>query len=213
LGREQFATVTQAMGTLLLDCALSGTKGGPLMREAWAEHPIYGFLFFCFALLANVTMMGILGGLLVQTIKKVAELEEGEKAYIRNLEAMDDFWKHVQAIDENNDGFITVAELFKSLSEKKTVRLLKQMDVDPEALVFLSDFVFGQKNGRLRREEFNRWVLDLRDGQKGTLKDHMVTQKVIVGQVNQVVRMAAGINGTSDKVSDMKSPRQGTSAP
>lgn len=201
------------MGTLLLDCALSGTKGGPLMREAWAEHPIYGFLFFCFALLANVTMMGILGGLLVQTIKKVAELEEGEKAYIRNLEAMDDFWKHVQAIDENNDGFITVAELFKSLSEKKTVRLLKQMDVDPEALVFLSDFVFGQKNGRLRREEFNRWVLDLRDGQKGTLKDHMVTQKVIVGQVNQVVRMAAGINGTSDKVSDMKSPRQGTSAP
>jgi len=140
--------------------------------------------------------MGILGGLLVQTIKKVAEVEEEEKAIIRNLETMDDFWKHVVAMDEDNDGFITVNEFFHLLSQRKTVRLLKKMDVDPEALVFLSDFVFGQKNGKLTQQEFNRWVLELRGTQKATLKDHMVTRKVIGGQVNQVLQMAANMNST-----------------
>jgi len=203
LGEEQFSSVPQAMGTLLLDCALSGTKGGPIMHAAWTEHPIYALLFFCFALLANVTMMGILGGLLVQTIKKVAEVEEEEKAIIRNLATMDDFWKHIVAMDENNDGFITLKEFFHLLQERKTVRLLKKMDVDPEALVFLSDFVFGEKNGRLTQQEFNHWVLELRGTQKATLKDHMVTRKVIV---NQVLQMAANMNSTPDKLSDMNSP-------
>merc|ERR1711933_278163 len=84
MGNERFETVTQAMGTLLLDCALSGTKGGPLIREAYQEHPIYSLFMFFFALLANVTMMGVVGGLLVQTIKKVAEVEEVEKNNMNN---------------------------------------------------------------------------------------------------------------------------------
>merc|ERR1719195_2243556 len=75
-GDRHFETVMHAMGTLLLDCALSGTRGGPLMREAYSAHPIYSLLLFAFVLLTNVTMMGLLVGLLVQTIKKVAEVEE-----------------------------------------------------------------------------------------------------------------------------------------
>lgn len=204
-GTQHFKSVPQAMGTLLLDCALSGTKGGPLMRRAWDEHPIYALLTFCFALLANVTMMGILGGLLVQTIKKVAEVEEEEKAIIRNFATMNDFWQHIKESDENNDGFICLPEFFKLMSEKKTARLLKRMDVDPEALVFLSDFVFGSKDGTLSQEEFYRWVRDLRGTQKGTLKDHMVTRMLIIGQVNKLLQTVTNMNCTPDRLPDMSS--------
>jgi len=185
IGKKRFDTVTQAMGTLLLDCALSGTKGGPLMREAYQTHPFYSFLIFCFALLANVTIMGVLGGLLVQTIKKVAEVEEEEKRIFNNLATMDVFWSHLEEMDENNDGYISRVEFLNHLSQPQTLKILKQLDVDPELLVFLSDFMFEENKGRLSQEAFNQWVLDLRGSQKSTLKDHYVTRKFMMTKLTQ----------------------------
>jgi len=179
LGTEHFETVMHAMGTLLLDCALSGTRGGPLMREAYSQHPIHSILIFAFVLLTNVTMMGLLVGLLVQTIKKVAEVEEDEKKEIRNKKTMHDFWRLINDVDENSDGYITIDEFHKLLSQRESVRLLKKMDVDPEGLVLLSDFVFAEGDGRLSQVDFNQWVLDMRGTQRGTIKDHIVTRKFV----------------------------------
>jgi len=183
LGALRFQNVAQAMSTLLLDCALSGTKGGPLMREAYSEHPIYAVLFFCFAVLA---------GLLVQTIKKIAEVEEEEKRSVKNQNNMDDFWKHMLEMDEDNDGFITHDEFVHLLSDRKTVRLLKKMDVDPESLISLKDFMFKEHMGHLSQKDFNNWVLDMRKTQKGTLKDHYLTRKFMAEQLSQPSMPLAG---------------------
>jgi len=187
IGKERFESVTQSMGTLLLDVALTGTKGGPLMREAYQVNPLYAFLIFCFALLANVTMMGVLAGLLVQTIKKVAEVEEEEKRMMDNLHTMENFWDHVRALDQDSDGFITRTEFIGLMSQRDTLKLLKKMDVDPEILITLSDFMFEENNGRLSQEAFNQWVLDLRETQKGTLKDHYVTRKFLLSKLLEMV--------------------------
>mmetsp|Transcript_71540 Transcript_71540/g.141863 ORF Transcript_71540/g.141863 Transcript_71540/m.141863 type:complete len:516 (+) Transcript_71540:54-1601(+) len=190
-GAEQFRTVPHAIATLLLDCAMSGTRGGPLMKEAYQQHAIYSFLIFIFVLLTNVTMMGLLVGLLVQTIKKVAEVEEEEKKNIRNKETMVDFWNHVKEMDADNDGFITVDEFFNLLRQRKTVRLLKKMDVEPEGLILLSDFVFEDGHGRLSQVDFNQWVLDMRLTQRGTIKDHIATRKFMTSKFRQFFKEAA----------------------
>mmetsp|Transcript_19541 Transcript_19541/g.38395 ORF Transcript_19541/g.38395 Transcript_19541/m.38395 type:complete len:184 (+) Transcript_19541:1-552(+) len=169
---------------------MSGTKGGQLMREAYQASPIYSFFMFCFALIANVTMMGVLGGLLVQTIKKVADAEEEEKRIIGNLAIMDDFWTHVVESDEDNDGYIVREEFFNLISQQETLKILKKMDVDPETLITLSDFMFEENKGRLSQQTFNQWVLDLRATQKGTLKDHYVTRKFMKAKLTEIFSAA-----------------------
>jgi len=194
-GDRKFKSVPQAIATLLLDCALSETRGGPLMKEAYSQHPVFPFLIFIFVLLTNVTMMGLLVGLLVQTIKKVAKVEE-EKKNMKNKETMDDFWNHVVEMDANNDGFITLDEFFNLLGQRQTAKLLKKMDVDPEGLILLSDFVFEEGNGRLSQVDFNQWVLDMRATQKGTIKDHIATRKFMTRKMKHYVHgVTNGTNG------------------
>merc|ERR1719362_1212827 len=184
LGRERFETVSQAMGTLLIECTLSGTKGGPLMREAYQVHPIYSFFVFCFVLIANVTMMGVLGGLLVQSVKKVAEFEEEERQITKNFAIMDDFWTQVDAM--GNKSYIARDEFLDLFSKPQILKLLKKMEVDPAIVVSLSDFMFEENNGHLSREAFHQWVLDMRGTQKSTLKDHYVTRKFMKAKLKQI---------------------------
>jgi len=185
-GKAHFETVTQAMGTLLLDCALSGTKGALLMRETYQVSPVYSLLMFCFALISNVTVMGVLTALLVQTIKKVADVEEDQRRIIRNETLVDNFWNHVVAMDENGDGYIVYDEFVRLLHRPETLQLLQKLDVNPEILVFLSDFMFEENEGRLSQHAFNQWVLDLRSMEQSTLKDHYVTRKFMKAKLGQI---------------------------
>jgi hypothetical protein len=200
-GDKHFETVTHAMGTLLLDCALSGTRGGPLMREAYGAHPIYSLLLFAFVLLTNVTMMGLLVGLLVQTIKKVAEVEEEEKKQLRNRSIIDEFWKHVVAMDSNHDGYITIDEFEKLMSDRKTVKMLKTMDVDPESLVLLSDFIFAENQGRMGQEDFNQWVLDMRGSTESTRMDHIMTRKFVAMKLTNGIQDGIKVQSTRRSLS------------
>jgi len=134
--------------------------------------------------------MGVLSGLLVQTIKKVAELEEEEKQIMSNLATMDDFWVHLMETDNNNDGNITREEFLELMCQAHTLKLLKRMDVDPEILLSLSDFMFDENNGRLSQSTLNKWVLDLRTSQKGTLKDHYMTRQFIKTKLHETVAAA-----------------------
>jgi len=201
VGREHFETVSQAMGTLLLDCALSGAKGAALMRETYQVHPIYAVTMFAFVLIANLTMMGVLGALLVQSIKKIAELEEEERRIMHNHEVMDELWQFIVAMDENHDGYIAYEEFFHMLSEPQTLKFLKALDVDPEILISLSDFVFEENQGRLSQEAFNQWVLDLRGG---TLKDHYLTRKFVKAKLTQLLEAAPKVDGLDVQTSQRK---------
>jgi len=83
-------------------------------------------------------------------------------------------------------GYITIDGFFELLSDEKTVKLLHKMAVDPEILISLSDFIFSENGNRLNRSEFNRFVLDLRASQKGTVKDHVVTRKFLNARLTQL---------------------------
>lgn len=176
-GNTQFPDVLASMGTLLLDCALSGNKGERLIRQAYAHQPVFAFLLFFFMLISNVTVMGVLSGLLVQTVKTVAEVEEHEKRYMRFHGMMDEFWQHLLRIDDNHNGYVTQHDFHKLLEHRRAAKILKNMDVDVETLVNVSDFIFRQHQGRLSRVDFKNVVLDFRGSQHATLKDHHVTRK------------------------------------
>jgi len=176
LGQEYFPSVATSMGTLMLDFTLSGSRGTALTRAAWAVHPILALLLVLFVCLANITMLGVLTGLLVQTVKTVAEIEKEEKTTEHVVGTMEDLWK---AFDCNSDGTVDQKEFDNMISFQDTARVLRTLDIDVEGLACISDFVFAENLGRLNRSAFLRMVLDSRSTKKATVKDHIETRKFV----------------------------------
>merc|ERR1719362_2394920 len=177
LGTIWFRDVPTAMGTLMLDCTLSGSRGTHLIREAYKESAAFAGLLLAFVLLSNVTMMGVLAGLLVQTVKTVAEAEKEEKTLKDLVSTMDTLWAWALKHDEDKSGTIDEMEFRNMIGFKETAKILRRMNVDVEGLVSVASFVFQQHEGKLDKKNFMNMVLDLRGSQKATVKDHMESRK------------------------------------
>merc|ERR1719414_981750 len=118
LGDEYFSSVSQGMGTLLLDGTLSGSKGVHVIRQAYSENPVYAIAFLLFVLLANVTMMGVLTGCLVQTVRTIATVEHEQKSVTSIAQWMEDLWDIT--LDHGTDEIVSAAELESILSVEET---------------------------------------------------------------------------------------------
>jgi len=195
LGKDKFPNVTTSMGTLMLDFTLSGSRGTALMRSAWAVQPIYGILMLLFVLLANITMLGVLTGLLVQTVKTVAEVEREENMVKELVNTMGELWKEMLQHDSNQNGTVEKHEFNELMSSKETARVLRTLDIDVEGLADVSDFIFAQNNGSISRKAFLEMVFDVRNNKKATVKDHIETRRFVEAQM---LRIFKGIgNGDS----------------
>jgi len=179
LGARRFGTLPAAMGTLLLEATLSGTRGGPVIREATSEHIFYGFLILVFVLVANITMMGVLGGLLVQTVKTVAEVEKEEAQVKRVARKMDELWADIVRGETRTDS-ICEGQLKNFLRKRRDLpKKLQDVGVDVEALVSASGFIFDQHEGQLGKPQLKRMVLDLRGKNAAKVKDHVETRRFV----------------------------------
>merc|ERR1719362_496134 len=186
LGTIWFRDVPTAMGTLMLDCTLSGSRGTHLIREAYKESAAFAGLLLAFVLLANVTMMGVLAGLLVQTVKTVAEAEKEEKSVRDLIKRMEILWEWALKHDEDNSGTIDEMEFRNMLAGGETAKILRRMNVDVEGMVSVSGFVFEQHEGKLDKKDFMNMVLDLRGCQKATVKDHMESRKYFHAELRRI---------------------------
>jgi len=190
LGGELFPTVRTSMGTLMLDCTLSGSRGTAIMRAAWDVHPICGMLVLLFVLVSNVTFFGVLTGLLVQTVKTVAELEREEKAVRQLVATLGELWNLMIENDNNGDGKIDFSEFTGLVAEKQTAKVLRALDLDMEGLASVAAFVFEQNQGQLGRKEFLQMVLDVRNSKKATVKDHIETRKFTQAALLRIFKVA-----------------------
>jgi len=201
LGGLRFASVPEAMTTLLLEVTLSGTRGGPVVREAGSEHPIYGAALLLFALLANVTIMGVLGGLLVQTVKTVAEVEKEEHQIRRAAKALDEVWDDI-TYNETEKNVISEGQLRMYLSMGEGTKVLQEVGVDLEGLGFVSGFVFEQHGGYLTKPQLMHMVVDLRGNNTAKVKDHVGTRRFM-----DILFKQYGLRRYSHSVSKEAPPR------
>merc|ERR1719433_1257030 len=131
-------------------------------------------------------MMGVLAGLLVQTVKTVAEVEKEEKSVKELVGTMEKLWLCILDADVDNSRTIDEAEFRSIMSIKETAKILHHMDVDVDGLVNLSSFFFEQHKGKLTRKDFLKMVLDLRGSRKATVKDHVETRKFLCAELKRV---------------------------
>jgi len=186
IGAKRFSSMPASMATLLIEAVLSGTKGGPVMREMYDESPPAAVLLFVFVLTANITMMGVLGGLLVHTVRTVAEVEKEEHAVRTALARFDVLWENfLKRHDVNGDGRISAPELKLLFCDTKSMRVLEQVQVDFSDLEDVSEYVFQEHGGTLSKSQLQKTILEFRSKNTAKVKDHVVTRKYFQSELQK----------------------------
>jgi hypothetical protein len=129
-----------------------------------------------FVVLASMTVMNMLIGVLCEVISSVAEME---KESMMQDEVYDRFGKIVEKLDTNGNKLLSWDEFVKISFDPEAVQALEDVKVDPVGMIdFAEDFFFedGQEQ-QLSFPDFMNMLLDLRGGQEATLKDVMTLGK------------------------------------
>jgi hypothetical protein len=186
IGAKRFASVPASMATLLIDVTLSGSRGGPIIRETYRESAVGAVILFFFVVVANITMMGVLGGLLVHTVRTVAEVEKEEHTVKDALARFDSLWQQfLKQHDEDNDGCISARELQDLCCKKNVKRILQQLQVDLDDFEDVCEFVLQENGGALTRSQLQKIILDLRSKNTAKVKDHVVTRRFFQSELQK----------------------------
>lgn len=176
MGEQYFPTVPSAINSLLLDGILPDNAQivNDLAEQDWYLWPIIMF----FLLLAALTVMNMLVGVLVEVVGTVADAEKESMAV---MEMREQLVKVMAELDGDETGCISKSEFGKILVNRNAARLLNEIGVDVVGLVDLADFIFEDYGvmGELDLEDFMRVVLDLRETNTAKVKDVVMMQKLL----------------------------------
>jgi len=189
-GYSYFGSVPTAMHTLLIDGTLmDGT--GAVIKELGNLGYFYAALFYVFILLAALTVMNMLIGVLCEVVSAVAATEK-ESLTVSFLHGQLKSVMKTSGLDKDNDGRISKQEFSTLLEYPTACRALKEVGVDVINLVDNIDFIFpedeqmdGDDEGaayverQLSFGDFMELVLMLRGSNNATVKDIVDLRKFI----------------------------------
>jgi hypothetical protein len=162
---------------------------GGVIFEIAAESWFVTVLFYVFILLAAMTVLNMLIGVLCEVVSAVAatEKEALTVAYVKSKveEVISEF-----GVDEDGDRRVSKREFKKILEIPSACNALQEVDVDVVGLVDIADFIFEEEDkddeeGKpkeekaLSFEEFMDLVLSLRSSNSATVKDIVDLRKFI----------------------------------
>jgi hypothetical protein len=160
-------------GTFLDDLA---AFGDPIL----AEDPIAATLCVVFVVLANMTLMNMLIGVLCEVIDSVAATEK-EGIIVEKVK--EKFAGILQRLDSNNNGMLSWPE-FKTLLTnpavtKEVCQALESVGVDVVSVVDVAEeyFFYMGEPVEMSFREFMEMILELRGGQQAMVKDVILLGK------------------------------------
>lgn len=206
IGVQYFDTVPEAMATLFLDGVLPNFS--ELTSDVLLAKPILFPIIMFFILLAGVTIMYMLVGVLVDVVAAIAGAEKEGQKVSDVAEDMRDAFKAIQRPTETP---ITLFELNKLILEPDIIGVLTDAEVDIVCLLDSTDMIFedpeNDENG-LSFEKFLDIVLNLRNSSVATVKDckeQLRAIKKMVAATNEVLvlQMRKQFKETNDNIWDM----------
>lgn len=191
IGTSYFNNVPQAMNTLLLHGTL--LEDCPdVINAIGDEHILLRLLFLVYVLLASLTVMNMLVGVLVEVVSVVSAVEKEtlQVNFVKQKlqQTVDDF-----KLDADNNGSISKAEFELLLQTPDAARALSDVGVDVIGLVDYTDYLFKEK------DEFNfagfiDIVLSLRGSNTATVKDIVDLRKFFLQEFHHVEQCLSGAN-------------------
>eukprot|EP00929_Paragymnodinium_shiwhaense_P061111 TRINITY_DN3051_c0_g2_i2.p1 TRINITY_DN3051_c0_g2~~TRINITY_DN3051_c0_g2_i2.p1 ORF type:complete len:1150 (+),score=209.50 TRINITY_DN3051_c0_g2_i2:217-3666(+) len=141
IGDTYFSNVPYAMFTLIVRGALVDNISTFLadVMEKSSSGGVIAFLFLIFVLMASLTVLNLLVGVLVEVVSVVAACEKEEMvvAFVRGQMKM-----ICEELDMNGDCLISKEEFMQVLTRHDACEALREVGVDPIDLVDAADFIF-----------------------------------------------------------------------
>lgn len=187
---DLFSSVPASMVTLLIDGVFLDNMGD-LMRLLGKTHLAYGILFFLFILLASLTMMNMLIGVVCELVSAVAATEKEQRLLLEVKEKMH-FIMSKTGADENQDNHISKTEFLHLLDKPEAVSALSDVGVDVIGLVDYVDFIFASDNDeggeekQLTFQDFMTLMLQLRGSNNATVRDVVDLRKFVQTRLKKI---------------------------
>jgi len=168
------------MSTLLLGGILPDFK--PTTEDMAAEDIFFAAFFFIFVLLAYVTIMNMLIGVLVEVVSVVASVEKetNQVAAVKRV-----LQKWAPGGDSDGDGLIDVNEFKNMLNKDGCAKDLHDVGVDAIALIDHADFIYRDKDS-LTFSEMLTVVLGLRGRNDTKVQDLVQMRKFLHGEILRI---------------------------
>mmetsp|Transcript_30134 Transcript_30134/g.70291 ORF Transcript_30134/g.70291 Transcript_30134/m.70291 type:complete len:652 (-) Transcript_30134:145-2100(-) len=174
IGELYFRTVPRSMNSLLLRGTLpdNAEMVYNMAEQDWWLWP----LIMLFILLASLTVMNMLVGVLVEVVGAVAATERenmvtghAERALLTVMDRL----------DGDGDMRVSQKEIEGLLVNPDACRLIKELGVDAVGLVDMSNFMFADKppDATLAFEDFLDMVMHMRGSNPATVKDCIGIQR------------------------------------
>jgi len=163
------------------------------------DSPLSFAIIWLYIGLAALTVMNMLIGVLCEVISAVAA-EEKESMMVDKVH--EKFSVIVSQLDRNNDGTLIWDEFQKILEIPEAMDALSKVNVDPEAMVDMAEDYFFEDGEQvaLTFEEFMNMVLDLRGGQKATVKDVLALRKRFSSKFLSAKSRMDGVEKKADNI-------------
>lgn len=219
LGKNHFGNVAESMYTLLVHGALLDDVG-VFANELGSESFMLALIFFVFGLLAALTVMNMLIGVLCEVVSAVAATEKEETlvTYVNGK-----LRQVVDMLDTDGDKQISKKEFVEILENIDAARALQEVGVDVVGLIDFAEFIFQDDNmedGEEHERElsfgnFMNVVLQLRGSNNATVKDIVDLRKFMRrallqtnAQLVNIQRHLTGVRGSLTRPSKQVSSAQ-----
>jgi len=183
LGDEYFPNVPKAMNSLLLQGTIPDQAA--IVEDCGDEHWVFRAFILFYILLASLTVMNMLVGVLCEVVTVVSTVEK-ETLLVTYVKTQLENMLKTSGIDADADGMIAKKEFEALLENPRAAQALQEVGVDVVGLVDFTDFIFS--NGRmLSFQDFMDTVLSLRGSNTATVKDIVDLRKFMVTEFEKVV--------------------------
>lgn len=183
IGAKYFKSVPDSMKSLLLYGVLPDQA--EIVTNIGDSHVILGILSLIFILLASLTVMNMLVGVLVEVVSVVSSVEKEElkvnfvKSRLR--------WMLINTgLDADHDMKISRKELDMLLMDPVAARIIKDVGVDPVGLVDFGDYIFQDSKDGLTFPQFIEVILQFRGTNNATVKDVVDLRKVTLIKMDKI---------------------------
>jgi hypothetical protein len=197
VGAQYYSSVPHAMSTLLLHGCF-GEDLPDVVKDTGDESMVMASVLMIFVLLASLTVMNMLVGVLCEVVSIVSSVEKEQMvvSYVKTrlMEMINEF-----GIDEDNNMKISRSEFEMLLQRPDAARVIQEVGVDVVGLVDFADFIF--KDGlEMSFPDFMTVVLQLRGSNTATVKDVVDMRKYIDSSFEEVRDKIDDVQSGTDQV-------------
>lgn len=181
-GNTYFSSLPQAMFSLIFNGCFNNNLV-EMARLSFQDDLVVSFLFAGFLLIAPLTVMNLLLGVLVEVVRVVATAEQ-EGRVVRNLKEELHYAKEAMGED---DSTISQEEFINLLQNDQAIDVLQDVGVDLIALVKDPNIIFDGE-AFMGFQDFLDEILLLRGSNTATVKDLTVLKNQIIQTLPQVLK-------------------------